>query len=73
MNGTHPDPLPDLGDYLSTGPAAHRLQVSTEQVRRYIRDGTLPAVRGAQWFLIPRAAVEQLAAQRAQRRAREDR
>ena len=39
-------------DLLSVGEAAKRLQRSTEQVRRYLREGRLSGRRiGGQWFI----------------------
>lgn len=39
-------------DLLSVGDAAKRLQRSTEQVRRYLREGRLSGKRiGGQWFI----------------------
>jgi excisionase family DNA binding protein len=45
-------------DLISVAEAARTLSRSTEQVRRYLREGRLPGRRvGGQWF-IERAAVE---------------
>jgi excisionase family DNA binding protein len=39
-------------ELISVGEAARRLQRSTEQVRRYLREGRLPGRRlGGQWFI----------------------
>ncbi|MDQ3467726.1 MAG: helix-turn-helix domain-containing protein [Chloroflexota bacterium] len=47
-------------DLLSVADAARRLERSTEQVRRYLREGRLAGRRfGGQWF-IPVSAVEAL-------------
>lgn len=47
---------------LSVGDAARRLERSTEQVRRYLREGRLKGQRiGGQWF-IERAALDHFAA-----------
>ncbi len=45
-------------DLLSVAETARRLQRSTEQVRRYLREGRLAGRRiGGQWF-IPRSAID---------------
>jgi len=47
---------------LSVGDAARRLERSTEQVRRYLREGRLKGQRiGGQWF-IERATLDHFAA-----------
>ena len=53
-----------LGEMLTVAETAKALARSTEQVRRYLREGTLPGRRvGGQWF-IEVAAVEEFARQR---------
>jgi excisionase family DNA binding protein len=53
-----------LGEMLTVAETAKALARSTEQVRRYLREGTLPGRRvGGQWF-IEVAAVEAFARQR---------
>jgi excisionase family DNA binding protein len=54
---TRPGPI-DAGDLVSVADAAKRLERSTEQVRRYLREGRLTGRRvGGQWF-IDRTAIE---------------
>lgn len=44
--------MEDEQDLLSVGDAAKRLERSTEQVRRYLREGRLSGRRiGGQWFI----------------------
>jgi excisionase family DNA binding protein len=48
----------DSGELLTVADAALRLNRSTEQVRRYLREGRLPGRRiGGQWF-IPQDALQ---------------
>jgi excisionase family DNA binding protein len=44
--------MADTSEFLTVAETARALQRSTEQVRRYLREGTLPGQRlGGQWFI----------------------
>ena len=54
----------DTGRFLTVAETARLLQRSTEQIRRYLREGTLPGQRlGGQWF-VQRADAEGFLRQR---------
>ncbi|MCD6029572.1 MAG: Helix-turn-helix domain [Thermomicrobiales bacterium] len=54
----------DTGGFLTVAETAKLLQRSTEQIRRYLREGTLPGRRlGGQWF-VQRADAEVFVRQR---------
>ena len=56
--------MDQLGGLLTVAETAHLLQRSTEQVRRYLREGDLPGRRvGGQWF-IDRADAQAFLARR---------
>ena len=51
---------------VTTGEAAYLLDVSDQTIRRYIADGTIPAVRlqDDAWYKIERARLEEFARSR---------
>jgi excisionase family DNA binding protein len=56
--------MADTSDQLTVAETARALKRSTEQVRRYLREGVLPGQRlGGQWF-VARADVERFTRQR---------
>jgi excisionase family DNA binding protein len=59
--------MAELRDYLRPSEAARRLEVSVELVRSWMKEGRLPHVRTPLGRLVPRDAVERLAAEREQK------
>jgi len=51
---------------VTTGEAAHLLDVSDQTIRRYIADGTIPAIRlqDDSWYKIDRGKLEEFARSR---------
>jgi excisionase family DNA binding protein len=60
--------MAQLHDYLRPSEAARRLEVSVELVRVWMREGRLPHVRTPLGRLVPRDAVERLAAERQEKK-----
>jgi predicted site-specific integrase-resolvase len=59
--------LNDSAELVASSGASHILRVSSETVRTWAKQGTLPAVSTPIGFVFNRADVERLAAERAQR------
>jgi excisionase family DNA binding protein len=57
-----------LDGYLRPSEAARRLEVSVELVRSWMKEGRLPHVQTPLGRLVPRDAVERLAAERQQQK-----
>ena len=60
--------MAELRDYLRPSEAARRLEVSVELVRSWMREGRIPHVRTPLGRLVPRDVVEQLAAERQEKK-----
>jgi excisionase family DNA binding protein len=59
-----------LDGYLRPSEAARRLEISVEALRQWLRQGRLPHVRTPLGRLVPRDAVERLAAEREQQKSK---
>jgi excisionase family DNA binding protein len=56
-----------LDGYLRPSEAARRLEVSVEALRQWMREGRIPHIETPLGRLLPRDAVERLAAERQQK------
>jgi excisionase family DNA binding protein len=59
--------MAELRDYLRPSEAARRLEVSVELSGQWMREGRIPHVETPLGRLVPRDAVERLAAERQQK------
>jgi excisionase family DNA binding protein len=62
--------MAELSGYVKPSEAARRLEVSVELVRAWMRDGRLPHIQTPLGRLVPRDAVERLAAERQQQKSK---